>query len=252
MAAVRASASTGSANSPRFRITFNFVMALLMAVAVIYGFGHTIDAKLIHPSIPPPRIVYVHAALFSAFMAIYVLQTGLVASGNVGLHRRLGLMSVVIGGAMPVVGIATGIVMRRFDIIHFNDFATFIAVILWDMLAFSILFSLAVLCRKRSEYHRRFMFLATSGLMGAAFSRFPALEPSLTPKFWVDFRALYAGIIALMLIAIARDLIVQRRVHVVYRVAVPFIVAGQLLAIALSDAPPAFWITLSRRLVGAG
>jgi hypothetical protein len=53
-----------------------------------------------------------------------------------------------------------------------------------------------------------------------------------------------------MLIAMTRDLVVQRRVHIVYRVAVPLIVAGQLLAVALSDVPPAFWTTLSRRLVG--
>ena len=136
--------TTSSANRIRFRITFNFVMALLMAVVVIYGFSHTIGANLIHPSIPRPRVLYVHAALFRAFMAIYILQTGLVASDNVKLHQRLGPIWVVIGAAMPVLGIATGIVMRRFDIIHFNDYATFIAVILWDMLAFSTLFLLAV------------------------------------------------------------------------------------------------------------
>jgi hypothetical protein len=225
MVTVLASATTSSANRIRFRITFNFVMALLMAVVVIYGFGHTIGANLIHPSIPRPRVLYVHAALFSAFMAIYILQTGLIA---------------------------TGIVMRRFDVIHFNDYATFIAVILWDMLAFSTLFLFAVLWRKRPEYHRRLMFLATCGLMDAGFSRFPLIALTFTsvPNFWADFRGLYVGVIALMLIAMTRDLIVQRRVHIVYRVAVPLIVAGQLLAVALSDVPPAFWTTLSRRLVG--
>jgi hypothetical protein len=229
-------------------------MALLMAAIVIYGFSHTIGANLIHPSIPRPRVLYVHAALFSAFMAIYVLQTALVASGNVKLHQHLGPIWVVIAAAMPVLGIATGIVMRRFDIIHFNDYASFIAVILWDMLAFSALFLLAVLWRRRPEYHRRLMFLATCGLMDAGFSRFPlvALPPGSAPNFWLDFLGLYVGVIVLMLMAISRDLIVQRRVHVVYRVAAPLIVAGQLLAVALSDVPPAFWTTLSRRLVGVG
>jgi hypothetical protein len=252
MATVLASATTSSANRIRFRITFNFVMALLMAVVVIYGFSHTIGANLIHPSIPRPRLLHVHAALFSAFMAIYIVQTGLVASGNVKLHQRLGPIWVVIGAAMPVFGIATGIVMRRFDVIHFNDYATFIAVILWDMLAFSTLFLFAVLWRKRPEYHRRLMFLATCGLMDAGFSRFPLIALTFTsvPNFWADFRGLYVGVIALMLIAMTRDLVVQRRVHIVYRVAVPLIVAGQLLAVALSDVPPAFWTTLSRRLVG--
>jgi hypothetical protein len=235
-------------------VTFNFVMALLMAAIVIYGFSHTIGANLIHPSIPRPKLLYVHAALFSTFMAIYILQTGLVASGNVKLHQRLGPIWVVIGAAMPIVGVTTGIVMRRFDVVHFNDYATFISVIFWDMLAFSTFFLLAVLWRKRPEYHRRFMFLAACGLMDAGFSRFPsiALSPGMPPNFWGDFRGLYAGVIALILIAMTRDLIVQRRVHIVYRVALPVIVAGQVLAIALSDLPPAWWTTLSQKLIGVG
>ena len=241
MATVLASATTSSANRLRFLITFNFVMALLMAVVVIYGFSHTIGANLIHPSIPRPRVLYVHAALFSVFMAIYILQTWLVAAGNVKLHQRLGPIWVVIGAAVPVFGIATEIVMRRFDVIHFNDYATFIAVILWDMLAFSTLLLFAVLWRKRPEYHRRLMFLVTCGLMDAGFSRFPLIALTFTsvPNFWADFRGLYVGVIALMLIAMTRDLIVQRRVHIVYRVAVPLTVAGQLLAVpCLMFLPP--------------
>ena len=249
---VAAVASTSSANRIRFRVTFNFVMALLMAAIVIYGFSHTIGDNLFHPSIPRPRLLYVHAALFSAFMAIYILQTGLVASGNVTLHRRLGPFWILVGAAMPAVGVATGIVMRRFDIIHFHDYVTFIAVILWDMLAFSTLFLLAVLWRKRPEYHRRFMFLATCGLMDAGFARFPLIAVTSVPNFWFDFRGEYVGVIALMLIAMTRDIIVQHRVHIVYRLVVPLIVAGQLLAIALSDLPPAWWSTLSHQIVGVG
>jgi hypothetical protein len=168
-------ATPSSATRTRFRITINFAMALLMAAIVIYGFSQTIGANLIHPNIPRPNVLYVHAALFAAFMAIYVLQTALVASHNVALHRRLGIVWIAVGAAMPVIGVATGIVMRRFDVVHFHDYATFIAVILWDMLAFSTLFLLAILWRKRPEYHRRFMFLATCGLMEAAFSRFPLI-----------------------------------------------------------------------------
>lgn len=247
-------ATTSSGNRVRFRVTFNFGMALLMGAIVIYGFSQTIGANLIHPSIPRPKLLYVHAALFITFMAIYILQTGLVASGNVRLHQRLGPFWVVIGAAMPIVGVATGIVMRRFDIIHFHDFVTAIAIILWDMLAFSTLFLLAVLWRKRPEYHRRLMFLATCGLMEAAFSRFPFIAslPGMPQNFWWDFRASYAGVIALMLIAMTRDLIVQHRVHIVYRVAVPSIVVGELLSMALSDLPPAFWTTLSSQIVGVG
>ena len=256
-APVAAIASTSSASRVRFRVTFNFVMALLMAAIVIYGFSHTIGANLIHPSIPPPRLLYVHAALFTAFMGIYILQTGLIASGNVALHQRLGRIWVVIGAALPVVGVATVIVMRRFEFVHahqdvaFQD-VEFIGVLLWQMLAFAILFLLAVLWRKRPEYHRRLMFLATCSLMSAGLSRFPLATPAVPPAnwFWYDFVGQYAGIAALVLIAMTRDLIVQHRVHIVYRVALPLMVIGFALACALSDYHPAWWTALSHRMLG--
>jgi fumarate reductase subunit C len=253
MATVATEATPSSTNRIRFRFTFNFGMALLMAAIVTYGFSQTIGDNLIHPSIPRPRLLYVHAVVMGTWLSIYILQTGLVASRNVKLHQRLGLIWITVGVVLPPIGVATGILMRRFDVIHFHDYVTFISVILWDMVAFSTLFLLAVLWRKRPEYHRRFMFLATCGLMNAGFARLPLIGlPPLGsgPNFWADFRAFYAGVIVLILIAITRDLIVQRRVHIVYRVAVPLIVAGQVLAVALSDLPPAFWTTLSHRIVG--
>src|SRR5579871_4558489 len=239
---VVAGATRNSASPLRFRISFNFVLALVMAVLVIYGFSHTIGENLLHPSIPRPRLLYVHAAVFSAWLVLYILQTSLVASHNVMLHRRLGAAWIAVGIAMPLIGVTTGIAMRRFHIVHDHESASFIAVILWDMVAFSALFLLAVLWRRRPEYHRRFMFLATCCLIDAGFSRFPLLSSLwANANFWSDFGALYVGVDALVLIAVTRDWIVRRRVHVVYKVALPLIVSGQLLACVLSEHPPVLW-----------
>ncbi len=248
---VAAGATPSPAIRIRFRFTFNFMMALLMAAITIYGFSQTIGHNLIHPSIPRPRLLYVHAVVMGTWLSIYILQTGLVASWNVKLHQRLGPIWIAVGTALPIIGVATGIVMRRFDIIHYHDRASFIAVILWDMVAFSTLLLLAVLWRKRPEYHRRLMFLATCGLMDAGFDRFPLFGPFVF-TVWGTFSRLYVGVVALILIAMTRDFIVQRRIHPVYRVALPLIVTGQLLACVLSMSPPAFWTTLSRRIVGVG
>jgi hypothetical protein len=40
-------------------------MALLIPAVVVYGFSFTVDKNLIHPAIPSPPILYVHAAVFS-------------------------------------------------------------------------------------------------------------------------------------------------------------------------------------------
>ena len=47
-------------------------MALLIAAIVAYGFGQTIESKLIHPPFPRPPILYVHVALFSAWVLLFI------------------------------------------------------------------------------------------------------------------------------------------------------------------------------------
>src|SRR5579862_8762936 len=87
---------------------FYFVMALLIALAVPLGFSFTVNDNLfhpIHPAIPRPAILYVHGSLFVAWVALFVVQTGLVRSRNVQLHRRVGAWGVALGIAMIVVGI---------------------------------------------------------------------------------------------------------------------------------------------------
>ncbi len=221
-------------------------MALVMATVVIYGFSQTIVDNLVHAPIPRPGLLYVHAAVFSAWMALFVLQTSLVAFGNVPLHRRLGVVWVVVGAALPIIGTATGIVMRRFRVIHDHDTLPFLAVPLTDMAIFTALFLLAVLWRRRPEFHRRLMFLATCVLMDAAFMRLPFADA------WFDTGWFYAAVDVLVLIALVRDLMIDRRVHAVYAVGLPLMAVAQVVAWSLWQHPPAFWITFCRELVGAG
>ncbi len=241
-----ARASGRAANRIRFRFSFHLAMALIMAGVIVYGFSQTIDENLIHPLVPRPSLLYLHAAVFSAWLALYVGQTGLVASGNVRLHRRLGLAWIAVGTAVPLVGVPTAIVMTRFHIIHDQSDLPFLAIPLWDMVLFASLFLLAALQRHRPEFHRRLMFLATCSLMDAGFARFPL------PDAWFHATWFYMAMDGLVLVAMARDLVIQRRVHVVFVVALPLMVVGQGLAWILWRHPPAAWISICRALVGAG
>ncbi|MEO8926115.1 MAG: hypothetical protein ABI306_03035 [Caulobacteraceae bacterium] len=217
-----------------------------MAAIVTYGFSQTIGDNLIHPKIARPWLLYVHAALFCAWLTLYVLQSGLVRAGNVKLHRRLGLAWLCLGAAMPIVGVATAVVMRRFDIVHLHDTLPFLVIPLWDVGSFTVCFGLAAIWRKRPEFHRRLMFLATCALIGAGLGRFPV------PEAWFNAGWFYFVIDAMVLVAIGRDLIVQRRVHPVFAVALPLMVVGQIVAWTLWWYPPAPWLGFLRVLVGAG
>src|SRR5262249_52530168 len=48
--------------------SFYFFMSLLIAGVVVYGFSHSVNQRLIHPSSPRPLILYFHAPIFAGWV----------------------------------------------------------------------------------------------------------------------------------------------------------------------------------------
>src|ERR1700761_2230332 len=88
---------------------FYFGMSLLIAAVVVGGFSRTVGPKIIHPKALPPAILYAHALVFYGWLAFFILQSALVRTHNVRLHRTLGWFGVALGVMMPVLGIRTAI-----------------------------------------------------------------------------------------------------------------------------------------------
>src|SRR5579864_5502417 len=100
---------------PRKRADGSFYLcgALAVAMVVAIGFGRTVNENLFHPALPPPRILYVHVAMFTAWVLLFIAQAALIQSRRVAWHRRFGIAGVILGGFMPVVGIATALATSR-------------------------------------------------------------------------------------------------------------------------------------------
>ena len=115
---------------------FYFFMSLLIAAVVVYGFSFTVEGRLFHPAVPPPLILYIHAAFFSGWVLFFILQTGLVRTRNVRWHQRMGYFGAAMGGSIVVLGVATAIIMDRFDTVqlHQPGAVPFLMVQLFDML----------------------------------------------------------------------------------------------------------------------
>ncbi|HYL67770.1 MAG TPA: hypothetical protein VEX69_01260 [Candidatus Limnocylindria bacterium] len=205
----------------RLKTYFYFFMSLLIAAVVMYGFSFTIDMNLIHPALPRPFLLYIHAAVFSGWLIFFILQTGLVRTRRVSLHRRIGWFGVAMASSMVVLGVSTAIIMERFNSIelHQSDADSFLMIPLFDMVCFGSTFGLAALWRKKPEYHRRLMLVATCALAAASFGRFPEW---LLPRHYF-----YSGVDLLIVLGVVRDLIVDRRVHPVYLYALPLFIVGQ-------------------------
>lgn len=142
---------------------FYFCMSLLILVLVTATFSTTVPARLFHPEIAPPYIVWVHGTVFYGWVLFFILQSSLIRIRKTGWHRTMGWFGLALGIAVLVLGVSTTILMHRFEFLtlHRGQSAIIdISVQLWDMVCFAAVFSLAIIWRKKLEYHRRLMLIA--------------------------------------------------------------------------------------------
>lgn len=125
--------------------------------------------------------------------------------------------------------------------LHRANRDAFLIVPLSDMAAFAICLGLAIVWRTNPERHRRLMLIATCALTGAAFGRMPIMH---APLYF------YGGIDGLILLGVLRDLAVSRRIHTVYLIAIPLLVAGQTAVAQVFLHRSTFWIRIAHRLMG--
>jgi hypothetical protein len=223
---------------------FYFSMSLLAVAVVVYGFSFTVDQNLIHPAIPRPTLLYFHAAVFTGWLAFFFLQSLLVRTRNVAVHRRIGWFGAGLGVSVFFIGVATSIVMARFnrDTLHSASAEGFMIVPLFDMICFATTFGLAIYWRRKPEFHRRLLLVATCALTAAGFGRFPE---SILPR-----ELFYLGVDALILLGVIRDWMVCKTIHPVYRYVLPAFVAGQTFVILTLVRQPAWWRSVSHALLG--
>ncbi len=234
------------------RRNFYFTMALVISASVIYGFAQTFAAGIIHPPYPRPRILHVHAAVFVGWLALFITQTALIRSRNVRLHRTIGTFGLALGVLIPILALVVSLTIDRMDIQHnILHRPQFLTVQLNDIIGFSVLFPLAAWLRRKPEYHRRLMFLATCYLTDAGFDRWPMLNPVFAQSPALGYATAYLMVDTLVVAGIARDWIVDRKVGVVYRYALPFFLLTQATTLALYTTAPVWWISLCHRMIGA-
>ncbi len=222
---------------------FYFVMSLLVAAIVVWGFSHTVEQNLFHAAPPRPLLLWFHGAAFSGWIAFFIFQSTLVRTHNVKWHRFFGWFGAGLGMVMVPLGVTTSIVMGRFDIhtLHETGVDSFLIVPWYDMVAFATFFSLAVLWRKKSELHRRLIFIATCCLLDAAFGRIDYIF-NHNLYFWC-----LDGVI---LLGVVRDLVVNRRIHKVYLVSLPTLIVWQAFVVHTYASASAWWLRIADRVLG--
>src|SRR5581483_3538013 len=157
-------------------------MGIAMLFTALVGFSRTYFLGLIsgHATTITGRVpnatVHLHALLFMSWLVFFIVQTNLVATHRVKVHRKLGYFGVALAAAMIVVGGRTAIEAARLGAVPpGNDPWSFTAIPFGDITTFALFFLGAVLWRNDKDKHKRLMILASTCLMSAALVRWPGV-----------------------------------------------------------------------------
>ena len=124
---------------------FYFLMSLLFATLVVWGFSRTVNDNLFHAAPSRPFLLWIHGAAFAGWVAFFIAQSTLVRVHKVSWHRFLGWFGAGLATVMVVLGTAIAIIMARFDALQLHRSGTdaFLAIPFYDMIAFGVSIALA-------------------------------------------------------------------------------------------------------------
>ena len=224
---VRAPAVSATSGRRRFYPT----IAGLAIVTVLVGFAPRFYERAISGAPGPRPFVLVHAAVFSAWMFLFLVQASLVAVHRTDLHRRLGRVGMALVGSMVVLGVLTGIEGARDGWNPggpFRDALAFLVVPFRDILNFSGFATAGLYYRRRPDIHRRLMLLATTGgLLWPAITRIQPIQGRLP--------LMYVVLVAFLVASPVRDIIAHRRPHRVDVIGALIVMATFPLGIAIGN-----------------
>ena len=150
-------------------------MALAILLTVFAGFSRTYYLRPVFQADRLIPLLHVHGLIFTSWLALFLIQTGLVAAKRTRTHMSLGIAGGVLAALMVVIGTLTAIVRAKTAPAPagFSSPLIFLTIPLVDMLVFAILISGAFYFRRRADIHKRLMLLATIGILPAAVARLP-------------------------------------------------------------------------------
>jgi hypothetical protein len=161
----------------RFRPSFFFWMTVTMAFFVFGGFGMHSFLPALRGEFPPaPPIVHLHALIFVSWMILLVTQSALVGSGNLKLHRSLGMWGIAHASAIMMLGLSLQLIATRGAMLKgFEPGTDGLYLGLCAFAGFTTMFTLAIRNRQRPEIHKRMIL----------FAMLPVLPPGVN-RFWSE------------------------------------------------------------------
>jgi hypothetical protein len=215
-------------------------MSVLIALVVFIGFARTYYlAGIFHAKPLPAPIVHIHGAVFTCWMALLVVQASLVGTGNVKAHRTLGLLGIGLALLVVALGVLVADEMLNRRIPGFRPALVF-AVSLSDIIGFAVPVLFAFRLRRKPQFHKRLILIATIAMTPPAFGRWPISFMLHNPV------PSMLGAFALLAALVVFDVSTTHRVHRATAMGSAWVVFIQLSGIAVGHT--ALWQTIAAHL----
>ena len=228
------------------RGTFFYVaFAWVAIVAAVAGFSTTYWMPMARRTFAGPAIAHIHGLFLASWIALLTAQVHFARAKKIRVHQRLGNLSLPLALAMTLSGYAIGMFATRRDVANrVGDFPY--SGLIGTVSGMTILLAFvgaAYATRKRPDWHKRFMLLATVAVLWPAWFRWRHFMPWVPwPDFWLGFVVSDS----LIVIAAVRDRLKFGRVHPVYAWFGSALMAEQLFEILAFDSGP--WRVVAKNL----
>ena len=220
----------------------NFFLTFLALcwLGVLMGFKPAVMKRYTgHADYPAPLILQIHAAAFSAWLALLTAQIALIRSRRPRVHMTLGLIGFALVPVMAVSAFFSEVYSQRFYFAHPPNSQAFFILPVFYVLSFTTLATAALANRGNPPAHKRLILLATTIIVGAAYARWwwPSLIQLVGDGLGGMLINTYAGTNLLLMGAIGYDFWTRGRLHRVYEIGVPLILAGEIATTFIYHSP---------------
>lgn len=220
----------------------NFFLTFLALcwLGVLMGFKPAVMRRYTgHADYPAPLILQIHAVAFSAWLALLTAQIALIRTGRPRVHMTLGLLGFGLVPVMAVSAFFSEVYSQRFYFAHPPNSQAFFILPIFYVVAFASLATSALALRSNPPAHKRLILLATTIIVGAAYTRWwgEALSRVVGDGLGGMLINSYTGTNLLLIFAVTYDWFTRGRLHRVYEIAVPAILLGEIATTFIYHSP---------------
>lgn len=222
-------------------------MALLLLAIVVAGFGPSFffrDRTTTDGGFGPegiPTYLVLHGVVMSTWMAVLVVQTGLVQAKNLSAHRTLGWFGLTVallviptgmmamngfGPRLLALGVPSPVLREGLALLFWID--------VFSLLLFPTLVGAAIYYRKNSMVHKRCMLFAAFAVLTPALGRLTAQLAATESFGGINWPLNWSIFLGLMFCVPLYDFLGQRKVQKTTILGFSAVALGMVLAILIS------------------